>query len=284
METYLSRKYSGLLDVEDVENLFEKLKQKYGSIRKTAERCGVARSTAYGWEKANYVKLITKTKILEASLKDYLMETLGFLTNKSKERTSDLLLTYLSSIYQKAIVEERETFQNLFYQILSARREHFGLIQDTLQDEVSKMMSILTEKAFKFQISFPRDSLDMIKSSYLLEMIPNLTRDIFVERADLSEVANRYNIPPEVPMILENAWKAVMPTFAKTFAQQTTLGVLWVHSRRLFHPAHGVRWGMRAWSQVEELPGKSAESIAMKESAHTYTTKANLETTPQYVS
>jgi len=286
METYLSRKYSSLLDIEDVESLFEKLKQAYGSIRKTADRCGVARSTAYGWEKAKYVKSITRTKILKASLEENLIETLGFLTNKSKERTSDLLLTFLSSIYQKAIKEDRKAFQNPLHQFIGARREHFGLIQDTLQDEVGKMLSILTERAKEFQIPTPQDSLDMLKSSYLLEIMPDLMRDIFVERADLSEIGNRYSVPLEVPITLESVWKAVIPKFETTFTQQTTTKGLWIDYLTLI----GVTWtkGFREWSHVDELLNARASpefvTVKDKQFERALTTKANPMTAPQYVS
>lgn len=278
METYLSRKYSSLLDIEDVESLFEKLKQAYGSIRKTADKCGVARSTAYGWEKAKYVKSITRMKILKASLEVNLIETLGFLTNKSKERTSDLLLTYLSSIYQRAIREDIEIFPNLLLRFLDARREHFGLIQDALQDEVGEMMSILTERATEFQIPLAQDSLDMIKSSYLLKIMPDLIHDIFIERADLSEIANRYGVPLEVPTTLENVWKAIIPRFATTFAQQTTTKGLWIHARSLvlIH----VRLRAQKWLPVEELLSESNDYTPTRKLA---TIKAN-PTIPKYAS
>lgn len=286
METHLSRKYSSLLDIEDVESLFEKLKQAYGSVRKTADICGVARSTAYGWEKAKYVKSITRTKILKASLEKNLIETLGFLTSKSKERTSDILLTYLSSFYQRAIRSDRENFQNLLNQILDARREHFGLIQDTLQDEVSKMISILSEKATEFQIPAPQDSLYMIKSSYLLEIMPDIMRDLFIERADLSEIANRYNVPLEVPMTLENVWKAVIPRFATTFAQQIATKGMWIDSLTLIYATRKAKWpkSFQEWKDMDELSRESAQLVALPTRiASTHTTKANPVTDPRII-
>ncbi|NIO38161.1 hypothetical protein GTO27_10745 [Candidatus Bathyarchaeota archaeon] len=230
---------------------------------------------------------MTKKKILKASLEDNLTETLDFLTSKSKERTSDLLLTYLSSIYQKAIKQDRDNFQNLLHQILRARREHFGLIQDTLQDEISDMMSILTEKAAGFQIYPPQDSLDMIKSSYLIEIMPDLTRDILVERADLSEVANRYSIPLEVPRVLVTSWKAVMTTFTKPFAGQTMPQRDWICSRKVIQPVRA-RAVYRWWAPVKDVPDEPPESqfvdIPVKRLGHADTTKANPEIRPSYMS
>lgn len=250
MEAYLSKKYSSLLDIEDVESLFEKLKETYGSIGKTAAVCGVARSTAYGWEKANYLKSITRTKILKTSLEKNLIETLAFLTDKSKERTSDLLHIYLSSIYQEAIRKDRGDFQNLLNRILAARREHFGLIQDSLQDEVSKMMSVLTKRAAGFQISLPQDSLDMLTSNHLLEVMPYLMRDIFVEGADLSQIASRYNVPLEVPMTLDSIWKTVFPKLGTTFAQPTAISRSgWVDTHKL--PYLRLFKGSSKWFPVE---------------------------------
>lgn len=285
METYLSKKYSGLLDIEDVESLFEKLKQTYGSIRKTANKCGVARSTAYGWEKANYVKSITKMKILKKSLEDNLIETLGFLANKSKERTSDLLLTHLSSIHQRAIREDRENFRNLLLKFLNTRREHFGLIQDTLEDEVNSMLSILAERATEFQLPLPQDSLDMLKSSYLLEIMPDLMHDLFIERAGLSEIVNTYSVPLEVPMTLKNVWKEVIPKLATTFAQQIATKGMWIDSFAIIQVG---TWSgsFQEWPRVEELSRKSPRHVTLKPKrlARAHTTKTNPMTAPQYVS
>ncbi len=263
METHLSSRYSSLLDVEDVEYLFEKLKQANGSISKAVVQCGVARSTVYGWQKANYVKSVTKMKILKASLEKNLIETLGFITSRSKERTSDLLFTYLSSIYQKALREDRGSFQNLLKQILDARRVHFGLIQDSLQDEVSEMLSVLTERAREFRINLPEDSLDMIRSSYLLKIIPDLTRDIFVEAADVGEIANRYSVPLEVPRILEESWKAITPKFPETFAQQITPGEHWVDFKRLVQPVSVARREKSSaeWAEVDKLSVESSPPV-----------------------
>jgi hypothetical protein len=257
MESHLSQKYSSLLEIEDVESLFERLKQTYGSIRKTADIVGVARSTAYGWEKARYLKYVTRTKILKASLETNLIETLAFLTSKSKDRTSDLLLAYLSSMYQEAVKADRAGFENLLSQIMTARREHFGLIGDTLQDEISEMLSSLSERATRFQISLPQDSLDMLRPSYLLEIMPDLLGDIFVRREDVSEIAKRYSVPPAVPLTLESIWEAVFPKFKATSSQR--LGVESWLDRHVF-PHSGLAQVSQQWSSRELLEAESADT------------------------
>jgi len=224
MYSDLSQKYAGLLDVEDVEELFKKLTESYGSLNLAARACGIARTSVYGWENANYVKSITKKKVLNACLKRDITETLNFITSRSKEKTADLLITYLSSMYQKAIEKSasKEVFQNLLSQFLKARDEHFGFIQDTLEDEVRTMLTTLSEKAIDFGVFIPLDSTDMIKPSYLLEIAPSIIKDVFVKRIDKIEVSRKYNISIEIPTIFERALEEILPKGITTAQQPAT--------------------------------------------------------------
>lgn len=209
------------MDIEDVEELFKRLTESLGSLNLAAKACGIARTSVYGWENANYVKSITKKKVLTACLKRDLLETLNFLTLRIEEKTSDLLVTYLSSIYKKTIEQSanKEIFQKLLFQFLEARQEHFGFVNSSLEDTVSSMLTTLSEKAIEFGISIPLDPTDMIRPKYLLEIVPDVMKEVFEKRIDTIGVARKYNIPVEIPAIFEKAFEEILPK-GITIAQQ----------------------------------------------------------------
>lgn len=210
MVSSLAERYAHLLDVEDVIDLFDNLAGIYNGIEGASARCGIARSTPYGWEEAEYIKLETKKKVLDASLNERPTETLDFLMKKSKEKTADLLLMYLSIIYQRALDEsiDFEAFENLLNTFLTARRNHFGLISDEIEDDVNEMLTVLEEEAKKRDITPSPDTLNMIKPRYLLEIMPNVVSDI-VQKKNLLAVSRKYNVPMEVPQALSMALEGV---------------------------------------------------------------------------
>jgi len=148
---------------------------------------------------------------LKASIETNLIATLRVLTNKSKERSSDLLITYFSSIYQKAISVDQSNFRQFLNQFLTERREHYGLINDTIQNEVDTMLQSLAEKSIEFHIPFPSDTIDMIRPTQMLEILPNIVTELFIKRADPSEIMNKYNVPIEIPNVIRDAYNFVMP-------------------------------------------------------------------------
>lgn len=219
LEDYLSQKYANILDAEDVEDLFKNMTRVYGSMLKAAEKCGVARTTAYGWQRANYLKSVTKMKVLKAGLEANLIETLKLLTNKSEDRSADLLFTYLSSIYQKAIEVGQTNFQQILEHFLAARHKHYGLIRDTIQNEVTLMVQTLATKAMELQIPFPQDPIENIEPTYLLEIIPDIVTDLAVERVDPIEIVNRYGVPIEVPNTVKEALEPVISISTRSGAR-----------------------------------------------------------------
>jgi hypothetical protein len=229
MEELLAQKYSNLVDAEDVEELFEKMRMVYGSKQKTADRCGIARSTPYRWPNANYVKSATKIKVLEASLKEKLLDTLELLTKRSKEKTSDLFLTYLSSVFQKAGSVDTGSFSLLLNKFLVARRENYGLIRDELQDEVRLMTQALEEKAIELHVPFSKNSIDTFESSQFLEILPDIIKDLIIEKTDVIEVANRYNVPLEIPITIKDT--------CTPFLQRPKPNVVTVQPKGWYHPA-----------------------------------------------
>jgi hemerythrin superfamily protein len=222
MEEYLAQKYAHILDAEDIMELFENIKNVYGSIQKAAAKCDVARTTPYGWEQANYVKTITKIKVLKASLEANLIETLRVLTNKSKDRTGDLLLAYMTAIYQKAIDINQPEFEQILDRFLVTRQEHNGLIRDTLYDEVTLMTQTIAEKAMRLQINLPQDSIEHIEPLHILEIIPDIVWDLVMKRLDPIAITNKYGVPIEIPITIQGALEPIISGSTKLTTQPVT--------------------------------------------------------------
>jgi hypothetical protein len=102
------------------------------------------------------------------------------------------------------------------------------------------MASTLAERARDCHIPIPQERVDMVRTSYLLEIIPDMMRSLIIERCSLSEIANRYSMPPEVPMSLENAWKAIMPESTPTTQGQIVPTVEWTRANELLRSPAGI--------------------------------------------
>jgi len=227
VEEYLSQKYAHILDAEDIMELFEKIKDVCGSIQKAAEKCDVARTTPYGWEQANYVKTKTKIKVLKASLEASLIETLKVLTNKSKDRTGDVLLTYMTAIYHKAIDSNQPEFEQILDRFLAARQDNYGLISDTLQDEVTLMTQIIAEKAMELQITLPQDPIEHIDPVHMLEIIPDIILDLAMRRLDPVNITSKYGVPIEIPITIQDALEPVISSSTRLTTQPVAAG--WIN-------------------------------------------------------
>ena len=53
-----------------------------------------------------------------------IIETLELLTSKSKDRTGDILLTYLNVIYQKSFSANQQEFEGVLNRFINAKQEY----------------------------------------------------------------------------------------------------------------------------------------------------------------
>ena len=248
MEEYLSKKYAQILDAEDIMDLFETITDVYGSIEKAAEKCEVARTTPYGWKKANYVKTITKIKVLKASLQANLIKTLNVLTKKSKNRTEDVLLTYINTIYQKAIDANNLDFEPLMNLFFVTSQEHYGLIRDVLEDEIALMTKTLAEKAIEVGITLPPDPLEQIDQGYMLEIIPDIVFDLAMKKMNPIDITNKYGVPLEIPLTIQDALDPIISSSTKLTTEP--LSTPWVNYAELTAEA-GMVTGVRRRNPYE---------------------------------
>jgi len=188
LSSYIVEKCAGILAEEDLKELFDILTEKLeGNRSESARRCGLTGKATYDWERARYVKLVTKRKVLKACLETNFLGTVEYLLNRSSERTGDLLRTVLSTIYADAVeADSREKFIASFDKFEVLRMKYRGFIRDQNEDEVSNMALFLESRALDFGIPLPEKLIDDLSVQELLGKI-ELIGHVYVESPTKAE-------------------------------------------------------------------------------------------------
>lgn len=200
MADYITDKYAGMLTEEDIAILFNLLAKELGENRSEAARqCGLTGKATYDWEEATYVKLGTKKKVLQASLKKNFLATLEYLFKRSADRSEDLLRTILSTLYADAIeAVSKEEFEVALNKFITVQTSHQGMINDGIRDEVTDMSFLLREKAVELAVPLraktihemsPEEIADVIQTVGHLYVENPSEAELFAER-DLSLPTN----------------------------------------------------------------------------------------------
>ena len=210
MPTYIAERYAGILTKEDVGQLFNALTSKlHGNRSEAARQCGLTGKATYDWEKARYVKLTTKRKVLETCLRIDFLGTVEYLLKRSSERTVDVLRTILSSIYNEAIeTNSKEQIIILLDKFNALRTQYRGLINDRIMDEAADMLWMLRQKAQELEVPVPPKSIEDISAKELLEVLP-LISDMYLKNPQgAPAIAKTLNLPPQ-------SIEMLLPTFEK---------------------------------------------------------------------
>lgn len=171
---YLAEKHAHLLSKDDVLELFRDLEEAYkGNLSEACRKCKIQRKTKYDWIRTRSLKLSTKKKVLKALIEIKPERTLDFLLKRSKETTLELLSINLSNVYAKAMVEgvSRRSFIDAIKKFEEIKNEYVGLIWE-LEEELGDMRYHIRERASILNVPLPRESVELIKPSHMLEMIP----------------------------------------------------------------------------------------------------------------
>jgi hypothetical protein len=171
LDGYLAEKYAGILTEEDVGNLFDSLVKKLVNNRsEAARRCGLTGKATYDWERATYVKLATKKKVLEASLEEDFIETVDYLLGRNSDRSVDLLRAVLSMLYADAIeAVSRAGFEPVFQKFERIRARYQGFIRDNVRDEVEDMIHALRNRASELGVAAAEKSVDELSPRELID-------------------------------------------------------------------------------------------------------------------
>jgi hypothetical protein len=195
----LVEKYAHMLTMRDFIGLYKKLEETVGNRSLTARKCGIERRTIYGWDTTKEIRLKTRERILSVLLEDLTEETLDFLTRRSVESSIDVLRTYLSSLYEKAMNEETSNheFGRLASKFDQTRRQYEGLIDDNLQPEISTMMQYTFMHAKEIGVPFKPLPSEIVRLTEFSHLMPDLVKTISVSAPYLptSEIAKLFSLP-----------------------------------------------------------------------------------------
>jgi len=197
--TYITDKYAVILTKDDVGQLFNALVlMLHGNRSEAARQCDLTGKTTYDWEKAEYVKLETKRKVLEACLKMDFLGTTEYLLERSSERTLDVLRTILSTIYTEAVETDfKDQFTTLLNRFLTLRSKHRGLIRDNILDETEDMLSMLKHKASELEAPIPIKSIEDMSAKELLDVFPLITDTYLKNPQEAPAIARALDLPLE---------------------------------------------------------------------------------------
>lgn len=195
--SYITEKYAGILTKEDVLQLFAKMTEKLQGNRSEAIRqCGLTGKATYDWEKAKYVKLGTKQKVLEASLRIGFLTTTEYLLSRSSDRTMDILRTFLSKIYMEAIeTESKDQFKILLEKYDVSKKKHCGLIKDQIEDEVADMSWLMRQKASELDLPVPEKTIEEISLKEWLEVFPVIVDSYVKDPREAHLMAETLGLP-----------------------------------------------------------------------------------------
>jgi len=199
MSSIIAEKYANLLTMEDVVRLFKLLEEIVGNKVKAAKLCGIERKTAYGWDATKEIRLRTKKKVLSALIENLTEETLAFITERSVETSVDILRTYISAIYEKAMDERinAPNFLRLASKFEEIKQNYAGLIVDRLEIEVGNMSALIPERASELGAFFEVSPINTLKLSEFTKLLPSLINTIssVYPYVPDSEIAKIFNLP-----------------------------------------------------------------------------------------
>ena len=222
--TYLAERYAYLLSKEDSLELFHKLEEAYkGNLSEACRKCGIQRKTYYDWTKAKNLRLSTNKKILKALIETKPEETLDFLLTLSKEIAVELLSMNLAQAYATAMTEaiDPRSFVDSIKKFDKIKRENIGLIWN-IEEEIGDMTYHLREKARTLHVPLAAESIDVVKPSHILDMIPavfdTIRRRGFVAP---SQLAMELKAPEELVKTMFGATRILIYGVTPTEATQT---------------------------------------------------------------
>lgn len=196
---FISR-YAELLTPNDVIKLFNLLEKILGSREAAAAACGLTRKTAYDWQSAKDVKFDTRIKLLTVLMEKLPEETLDHLTYRLVGNTSDILMAYLSAMYE-SIIDETEPASlikklELFDEI---RTKYAGLIIGRYDLEVSDKIFQLKEKSKEFHLKWIPKATQMMTTEQACILIPIIISEI-ISSGDLDnkKIGDELNVPEEL--------------------------------------------------------------------------------------
>lgn len=163
--SYLAKEYANLLNDETVISLFEELiKINKGNRTKAAKKCGLSRKTVYDWPATKEdIKLSTKIKVLDEAFNQIPEESLEKIMERLSDSGTDVLTSYLSSIYEKAFsAKSKKNLSVLLDRFNIISEKYSGWIYKNLDFELEDMMEKLASYSETKNIDWKKPIVHLI--------------------------------------------------------------------------------------------------------------------------
>lgn len=198
--TELASKHASLLSLEDVIELFSLLEKSVGNHAAAADACGLTRKTTYDWYSVKDLKLDTKVKLLNTLMQKLPVETLEYLTSKSVNNASDILMTCLSAMYESIMeIRERELLLDKLELFNKVHIQYAGLLEGKYDVEVSNSIYYLKQKAKELNVEWIPKPSPIITVEHARILIPMIIREI-ISKHDIvdKKLSDEFNISEEL--------------------------------------------------------------------------------------
>jgi len=217
LANYLVDKFADILTSRDILILFKNLERSAGSLRKAAIQCGLERKTIYDWKDKGGLKLSTKKKVLRSLLNVDPEETLAYMVERSSETATELLRTYLATIYEHAMRPGtgKDDFEVLLLRFEETRGRNASTILGKFEFEVGDMMVSLKQRAFELKITYDPQPPELTTLNRLTAVMPKLVTQLrsLSPSDDVHDIAQKFNLPSSFVGSVLRPLSPVQPLF-----------------------------------------------------------------------
>lgn len=207
MSEYLPEKYATFVNARMVKELFSTLTKHLGdNTSKAAEECDLTRKTVYDWDNSKEeVKMSTKVKVLETLIEKLPAETLLYLTQQLRDAGADVLMSYLSTLYEKTFdAENNEDAGRQLKEFEKATKMFAGVIYQKLDTETNNLTRQLSIFAGSKNIQWTPKPIKLYDYDTLNEIIPRIINSwvYFGLPQSPEELSSRLKVPLEITEIV----------------------------------------------------------------------------------
>lgn len=203
--SYIAQQYAKLLDEEDILRLFGQLEGILRNKKDAAEKCRLTRKAINDWKGLKQgMKVTTKEKVLEQSLEYSPVETMEYLTRKLVDSSSNVLVTYLMTLYEMAVrTKDKSQFLELANRFEQASERYKALINKKNERQIDDLTVILRKHSKIIGSTWTGSSLN--SSEGRLHSEP---RSIIESKPELSAYSQTLGEIPKIFVLISNAGTA----------------------------------------------------------------------------
>jgi DNA-binding XRE family transcriptional regulator len=196
---YIVDRYAQSLTKYEVKTLFERLRERKGSLAAATKDIEITRKTVYDWESSSDdVKMSTKRKVLEAILEIDFSGTIDFLVKKTALNYREILERHVNMSLNKILsTENSEDFQQNISLFERTLKSHIGALFDIKTVHIEEMTDLINQKAQSLGATeIPRD-IDLMSPQLLSQKSIQLIEVLSMKTMFKNEIASKLGLPKE---------------------------------------------------------------------------------------